>query len=148
MQISGVPMAVHKREGPTTCLTYLGIEVDLAAGELRLPADKLQCPSETAKVVGRQEILLPQRSWSRWWATSIMHARWLGVDYPRMINLLSSTHCHSSTSKFILLNTDFHSDLAWWRQFICSWNGISFLFPPSYLPVFTMAADTSGSWGC
>ena len=38
----GVPLAAHKREGPTTCLTFLGIEMDSQAGILRLPADKLQ----------------------------------------------------------------------------------------------------------
>ena len=30
----GVPLAEHKRDGPTTyCLTYLGIEVDMVAGQ-------------------------------------------------------------------------------------------------------------------
>ena len=38
----GVPIAEHKRDGPTTCLTYLGIEVDTAASQLRLPQGKLQ----------------------------------------------------------------------------------------------------------
>ena len=37
----GVPLAEHKREGPTTCLTFLGIEVDTVASQLRLPQDKL-----------------------------------------------------------------------------------------------------------
>ena len=40
--ILGVPLAAHKREGPTTCLTFLGIEMDSGARILRLPADKLQ----------------------------------------------------------------------------------------------------------
>ena len=34
-------IAEHKRDGPTTCFTFLGIEVDTIAGQLRLPADKL-----------------------------------------------------------------------------------------------------------
>ena len=38
----GVPLADHKREGPTTCLTFLGIEVDTLKGELRLPKEKLE----------------------------------------------------------------------------------------------------------
>ena len=38
----GVPLAAHKREGPTTCFTFLGIEMDSRARILRLPADKLQ----------------------------------------------------------------------------------------------------------
>ena len=38
----GVPLAEHKQEGPTTCLTFLGIEVDTTASQLRLPGDKLR----------------------------------------------------------------------------------------------------------
>ena len=34
-------MAAHKREGPATCLLVLGIVIDSADGQLRLPADKL-----------------------------------------------------------------------------------------------------------
>ena len=37
----GVPIADHKRDGPTTCLTFLGIEIDTEAGQLRLPTDEL-----------------------------------------------------------------------------------------------------------
>ena len=41
-QCLGVPIAAHKTEGPTTCLTFLGIELDSDAMEVRLPRDKLQ----------------------------------------------------------------------------------------------------------
>ena len=37
----GVPIATHKMEGPATTVTFLGIQVDILAGELRLPQDKL-----------------------------------------------------------------------------------------------------------
>ena len=37
----GVPIAKHKRGGPSTRTVFLGIEIDTIAGELRLPADKL-----------------------------------------------------------------------------------------------------------
>lgn len=33
---------MEKLEGPTTCLTFLGIKVDTEAMELRLPEKKLQ----------------------------------------------------------------------------------------------------------
>ena len=36
----GVPVAVDKTEGPSTRITFLGIEVDTIAMELRLPQDK------------------------------------------------------------------------------------------------------------
>ena len=38
----GIPIADHKTEGPTTKLTYLGIEIDTLRAELRLPHLKLQ----------------------------------------------------------------------------------------------------------
>ena len=38
----GVPLAAEKLEGPTSCLTFLGIEIDTWAGILRLPAAKLE----------------------------------------------------------------------------------------------------------
>ena len=41
-EMLGVPMAVHKREGPVTCIVFLGIEVDTIAGELRLPEEKME----------------------------------------------------------------------------------------------------------
>ena len=37
----GVPLAPHKLVNPTTCLIFLGIEVDSVTSQLRLPADKL-----------------------------------------------------------------------------------------------------------
>ena len=38
----GVPIAEHKREGSTTCLVFLGIEINTSTFMLRLAADKLQ----------------------------------------------------------------------------------------------------------
>ena len=40
-KVLGVPLAAHKREGPATCITFLGILVDTEAGQLRLPMEKL-----------------------------------------------------------------------------------------------------------
>ena len=37
----GVPLAMEKLEGPTHCITFLGIEIDTQAGTLCLPADRL-----------------------------------------------------------------------------------------------------------
>ena len=37
----GLPVEEEKCEGPATCLTFLGIEIDTVALELRLPSDKL-----------------------------------------------------------------------------------------------------------
>ena len=38
----GVPVAVHKTEGPSSCVTFLVILVDTDKGQLRLPWENLQ----------------------------------------------------------------------------------------------------------
>ena len=35
----GIPVAALKTEGPSTCMTFLGILVDSTARQLRLPLD-------------------------------------------------------------------------------------------------------------
>ena len=41
LRMLGIPIAVHKTEGPNTVLTFLGIIIDTVNFELRLPDDKL-----------------------------------------------------------------------------------------------------------
>ena len=51
----GVPIAPDKCEGPTTMLTYLGIEVDTVLMQLRLPEEKLKRVQATvAEWLGRK----------------------------------------------------------------------------------------------
>ena len=38
----GAPIGPVKCEGPSTCITYLGIELDTQSIEMRLPAEKLK----------------------------------------------------------------------------------------------------------
>ncbi len=52
----GIPIAQHKREVPTTCLTFLGIEIDTMSLHLLLPQDKLE----------RLSTLLDERSRKNW----------------------------------------------------------------------------------
>ena len=46
----GMPIEVDKSEGPTTALTFLGIELDTVALELRLPLPKLEQLKSTLSV--------------------------------------------------------------------------------------------------
>ncbi len=148
-RILGGPIAEHKRDGPTTCLICCGIIIDTVAGELRLPEEKLQrlCSLLQSwgdkKACSRKElesligllnhtckVVRPGHSFLR-----------------RMLDLLH-TRTRPGSNDIIRLNTGFRADLAWWKEFVCSWNGISFLAPPSHLPSVEIASDASGSWGC
>ena len=148
----GIPIADHKTEGPTTSLVFLGIEVDTAAGELRLPRDKLQRLKDLLhewgdrKVCRRKElesligllnhackVVRPGRSFLRR-MIDLLHAR-SGVAYP-------------GPPTPIRLNLGFRADLAWWQYFMEEWNGTSFLNTPQDLPALHVASDASGRWGC
>ena len=141
----GIPLALHKKDGPTTCIVFLGIEIDSVHGELRLPAEKMErlqslleswgdkktCTRrELQSLVGLLnhacKVVKPGRSFLR-----------------RMIALV-----HQGNHSIIRLNRDFRADLAWWREFVSQWNGVSFLHPPDHWLTVEIASDASGSWGC
>ena len=142
-----VPMAPHKREGPTTCLPVLGIVIDTEVWELRLPADKLEQLQELLQQWGDKSTCLCKDFESL--IGLLNHACKVvrsGRSFlRRMLDLL---HAVPITQHTIRLNNSFRSDLAWWREFITRWNGISFLPPPSMLPESVVTADASSSWGC
>ena len=144
----GVPLAMEMLEGPSQCMTFLGIEIDTACGQLRLPAEKL----------ARLKALLAQ------WATrrscqrrhleslvgTLQHA--CQVVRPgraflrRIIDLLripSATKGHHH----IRLNCEFRADLQWWATLAEHWNGVA-IFPCPSEPVVRVTSDASGSWGC
>ena len=146
----GIPIANHKRDGPATCLTFLGIEIDTVSAELRLPADKLQrlqsllqewgdrktCERrDLESLIGllnhASKVLRPGRSFLR-----------------RMLDLLHGVPTPPLRPHPIRLNREFRSKLSWWRLFAVAWNGISYLPPSHHLSVTEMASDASGSWGC
>ena len=72
----GIPLAQHKRDGPTTCLTFLGIEVDTEAAELRLPQDKLGIPSDPFSRTGAIGKCAGGESSNPWWGYSTTLAKW------------------------------------------------------------------------
>ena len=146
----GVPIADHKRVGPTTCLVYLGIEVDTVALQLRLPEDKLLRLKTQLKEWGDRKVC-PRKELESLigllnHACKVVRS---GRSFlRRMIDLLHSVPSHPLRPSPIRLNRDVRSDLAWWDAFVAEWNGVSFLPPPSQLEAVDLASDASGSWGC
>ncbi len=146
----GVPIADHKRDGPTTQLTFLGIEIDTEAGQLRLPAMKLTRIMDTLREWEGRDSCLRKELES---LVGLLHHACKVVRSGRsflrcMIDLLHGNHCSPNSRIPIRLNAEFRSDFAWWIMFIAKWNGISFLAPPHKLPQVHQTSDASGSWGC
>ena len=146
----GVPIAEHKRDSPTTCLTYLGIEIDSVASQLRLPQEKLERLNTLLTEWGDRKVC--ERRQLESLVGTLNHAckvvRCGRSFLRRMLDLLKGSPVRPRHPFQIRLNRAFRSDLIWWRMFAKSWNGVSFLCPSSRLPQLHMASDASGSWGC
>ena len=145
-----LPLANHKKEGPTTCLTFLGIELDTMSLELRLPTQKL----------ARLKVLL-----KKWIHLKCCKKRDLeslvgclhdasavirsGRTFiRRLIDLLKSSYRRSAHS-FIRMNTEARSDIMWWHSFIEHWNGLSMMHDSRRSsPEVILTSDALGSWGC
>jgi len=144
----GIPLALEKVEGPSHCLTFLGITLDSREMVARLPEDKLlRIRSLLAtwlskKKTTKREILslvgLLQH------ATKVVKPGRTFVA--RMYNEATRLKC---LSYYTRLSKGFRSDLRWWHLFVCYWNGVSFLdCVMSPLPPDTqIKTDASGTWG-
>ena len=147
-RVLGVPLAVEKIEGPSTCLSFLGIELDTVSMQARLPQDKLTRLCE--ELVGWQDKKSCTRKELEHLVGVLQFAcRVVPQGRPfvrRMINLL----CVPSKSfHHVRLNKEFQSDLLWWHSFAHAWNGISLLhLSNNLIPSANIFTDASGSFGC
>ena len=146
----GIPVALDKLEGPATCITYLGIEVDAAQQVLRLPDNKLQallqelktwktrCRHKTTK--RRLLSLIGKLSF----ATKVVPAGRLFLR--RLIDLSTTAR---KLHHRVTLNKEARADILWWHQFLPAWNGVAMFLEAEWtdaeaLQLFT---DASRRWG-
>ena len=149
-QILGLPLALHKLEGPCTCLTFLGIEVDTVLLQLRLPSPKLirlrstinqwagqKCctKKDLESLIGQLHdasiVIKPGRTFIR-----------------RLLDLLKSARSRPQNA-YIRLNLEARSDILWWQTFIAEWNGLSMMRSLRQAsPDVILTSDASGGWGC
>ena len=136
--------------GPTTCLIFLGIQVDTVIGELRLPEEKLHRLRTLLQEWGARKSC--QRRQLESLIGLLNHA--CKVVRPgrsflrRLLDLLHTTGSRPDGNSIIRLNRQCQGDIAWWVEFIQKLNGTSFLCPPDDLPMVEMVSDASGTWGC
>ena len=141
----GIPVAVHKTEGPTTTLDFLGILIDTHNFQLRLPTDKLTRLQNSMQTwVHRRrcrrhelESFLGHLSHA---ATVVKQGR---IFLRELFPLLSHTR---NQYHFVHLNLCARADLLWWHVFLQEWNGSSFFL--SAPPSIEVTSDASGSFGC
>ena len=131
----GVPVALHKTEGPACVITFLGICIDTIAGELCLPLDKLQHLQGLIEAWAKKKASTKKELES--FLGLLCHAAtvvFLGRTFLReLFRLLHSViQCHH----FTRLSAGAKADIMSWRCLLCHWPGHSF-FPPWLLLIMS-----------
>ena len=142
----GVPLVPEKQEGPSTCITFLGIIIDTHRQELRLPKEKLErilvtlAEWERRKSCTRRELesLIGTLQHA---CTIIRSGRTFLRNAIPLLKMAKQQHHH------IRWSVEIRSDLAWWKLFATSWNGTGLVIPPNPT-THIVTSDASGSWGC
>jgi len=145
---TGLPVEEEKCEGPATCLTFLGIEIDTVALELRLPSDKLyklRCQLKEwrgRKVCTKRELLSLIGTLSH--ACKVVRA---GRTFLR--RLIDRSTVVQGLNHIIRLHIPARADIEWWYHFSVAWNGTSMLADiHKKFPSVVVTSDASGTWGC
>ena len=123
----GLPVAVDKQEGPTTCLSFIGIEVDTVMLELRLPHHKLLCLKTLLQCWAHLKCCRKKDLQS---LVDQLHDASIivcpGCTFiHRLIDLFKSAY-HRPSNCFLRMNFEAHSDILCWTCFIepgmaCPW---------------------------
>ena len=144
-----MPVAPDKTEGPSTCLIFLGIELDTSRGHLRLPRDKKErLLAAIAKWTGGRS---PRRSGTKRDLLSLIGllnhaAKEVRPGRAFIRSLIDASIQVSLLEHHVHLSSAARQDLRWWHAFLHHWNGISMIPPTATSHVLT--SDASGHWGC
>ena len=143
----GVPLELSKLEGPATCLTFLGIEIDTINMQARLPSEKLlSLQQELESAVNRKTMLkkdLQRLTGLLQYATRVVKP---SRPFLRRLYALQDIGHHPTHN--VRLNMAARADIVWWYLFMSHWNGVSLLWNSrKQSPDITVLTDASGSWG-
>ena len=141
----GIPLALEKIEGPSQCLTFLGITLDTQLMQARLPDDKL------VRIRKQVAAWLSHRKATKREILSLVgllqHATKVVIPGRTFVSrMYRAAACLRKLSHFTRLTRGFRSDLRWWHLFATHWNGLSFINGST--PNHAIVTDASGFWGC
>ena len=147
-QYIGIPLSPEKCEGPSTCLIFLGIELDSIAMTARLPREKHVELMDLLTGWGEKKWCKVKQLQSL--VGKLNHACTVvpqGRTFlRRLFDLLKGTH---RPRRFIRLNKQCQLDITWWREFLPTWDGVYFFDLPDWapLPDLSLSTDAAGSKG-
>ncbi|XP_063297879.1 uncharacterized protein LOC134586340 [Pelobates fuscus] len=142
----GVPVAENKTVGPTTKLTFLGIDLDSAAMQASLPADKVQ------RIRVEIGSFLDNGTTSRKDLQSLLGSLNFAMRIipqgrafiSRLLRLLPDLPNDDSR---VTLDSQARADLTMWHHFLSDWNGRNLFIPPLTLESPVLWTDAAGQTG-
>ncbi|XP_063295365.1 serine/threonine-protein kinase N2-like [Pelobates fuscus] len=142
----GVPVAENKTMGPTTKLTFLGIDLDSAAMQVSLPADKVQ------RIRVEIGSFLDNGTTSRKDLQSLLGSLNFAMRIipqgrafiSRLLRLLPDLPNDDSR---VTLDSQARADLTMWHHFLSDWNGRNLFIPPLTLESPLLWTDAAGQTG-
>jgi hypothetical protein len=141
-----IPLARDKLVGPSTVITFLGIEINSINKTIRLPPDKFSELLEKVKLwkakkkCTKRELLSLIGSLS--FACKVVKSGRLFLR--RLIELSTSV---SRLNHHISLNHEAVADVHWWLEFVPSWHGVEFIQSPLVSNVDIALATDASSLG-
>lgn len=154
--ILGLPMCAPKREGPTQCLTFLGVELDTVAMEARLPAPKLAelkrlCSEWGDKAAATLTEVQSLHGSLRFACAVVRPGRFqLGRIVAFMSGLLAFEPGRFARHK---IPESVRDEVKWWHSFLDRFNGVSVLYEAEWaetpsIELFTDACETGFGGVC
>ena len=133
----GVPDAADKTEGPSTRITFLGIQIDSQAMTVSLDQPRLDAIRLLlCEWVGRESCSLRQLQSTigtlAWAAQVVRHGR----TFLQHLRDMATAHQNIRTphdTTTITVNEDVRDDLGWWARYMEQWNGISLLWEEEWI---------------
>ncbi|MBV2113348.1 MAG: hypothetical protein KUF82_20545 [Candidatus Thiodiazotropha sp. (ex Ctena orbiculata)] len=142
----GVPIAAEKTQGPTTCLTYLGYELDTVEMLLRIPDEKVkQILEKVTEALERRKLTLKElqslTGSLSFCAKAMPSAR---AFIRRMYAAMSKA---KQPHHRVRLTRGIKEDLEMWQTFLIQFNGLSYMLDLQWTSSATLGLQTDSAGG-
>ncbi len=144
----GLPMAPDKTEGPSTCLSFAGIELDTCVLEARLPQEKLdKCRQYIASILHKNKVTLRQLQS----VIGLLNfaCRVVAPGRAFLRRLINLTLGINQPYHHIRVTSGVREDLLTWQNFLQKYNGRSMFIQRDLdtADQLRIQTDASGSHG-
>ena len=142
----GIPIASEKTQSPTTCLTYLGYELDTVSMQIRIPIEKvLQVLEKVNNALASKKITLKELQ------SLTGSLAFCAKAMPSARAFIRRMYASMSQAKRphhrIRLTKGIKEDLVMWQTFLTKFNGISYMLDSDWTSSSQLQLQTDSAGG-